>query len=61
MTAKFVRDVKVVFGEDVTVMEAQQRNGVTDPAVTRIDINADAPAIAMREIVKKRLSEEVRR
>jgi vanillate O-demethylase monooxygenase subunit len=60
MTAKFVRDVKVVFGEDVTVMEAQQRNGATDPAVARIDINADAPALAMREIVKKRLSEEAR-
>jgi len=61
MTAKFVRDVKVVFGEDVIVMEAQQRNGAADPEVRRMDINADAPAIAMREIVRRYQSMESNR
>ena len=40
---------------------AQQANGAADPAVTRIDINADAPAIAMREIVHRYQSMESNR
>ena len=61
ITQKFVRDVKVVFGEDVTTMEAQQRNGFMRSDVTKIDINADAPSIAMRDIVRRHMALESNR
>jgi phenylpropionate dioxygenase-like ring-hydroxylating dioxygenase large terminal subunit len=61
ITQKFVRDVKVVFGEDVSTMEAQQRAGVTRADVKKIDINADAPSIAMRDIVRRYVALETNR
>jgi len=58
MSRKFATDVRVIFGEDVEVMEAQQRNGATRADIDRIDINADAPSLAMRRIVRRCLAAE---
>ncbi len=58
MTEKFVGDVRAIFGEDVTVMEAQQRNGATRSEIRRIDINANAPSLAMRRIIERHAERE---
>jgi len=60
MTRKFVRDVRVIFMEDVTIMEGQQRNLSRRPDAPRIDINSDAPHLAMRQLVRRFAAEEGR-
>ena len=44
--------------EDVAVMEGQQRNATALPGAPTIDINIDAPPLAMRRLVQQHLAEE---
>jgi phenylpropionate dioxygenase-like ring-hydroxylating dioxygenase large terminal subunit len=53
LTKKFVADFRGVFLEDVSVMEAQQRVNSARPNAPMIDINADAPHLAMRQVVRR--------
>ena len=50
LTATIRRDFLAVFMEDVTVLEAQQRVFDSRPEAPTIDINVDAPTIAMRAV-----------
>ena len=47
-----------VFMEDVEMMEAQQAAIERDPERALIDINVDAPALAMRSLVAGRIAAE---
>ncbi len=51
-------DFKRVFMEDVEMMEAQQASIERDPERALIDINVDAPALAMRSLVAGRIAAE---
>lgn len=52
------RDFKKLFMDDVTIMEAQQRVLDTSPSFQQIDSNVDAPALAMRRILRERIAAE---
>ena len=58
LTKKFIADFRGVFLEDILVMEAQQRVNSVHPEVSKIDINADAAHIAMRQLVRQLASLE---
>jgi vanillate O-demethylase monooxygenase subunit len=58
MTRRVVADFRRVFGEDIAVMEAQQRVNDARPDAPTIDINLDAPPFAMRRLVRERLAAE---
>ena len=51
-------DFKRVFMEDVEMMEAQHAAIERDPERALIDINVDAPALAMRSLVAGRIAAE---
>jgi len=53
LTDRFRRDSRVVFDEDVAVLEAQQRRYSAMPDAPAIDIRADAPQLAMRKLVRE--------
>jgi len=49
---------KVIFEEDIAIMEAQQRAAGALPDAAQIDINFDAPGLAMRRLVQRYLEKE---
>jgi vanillate O-demethylase monooxygenase subunit len=49
---------KVIFDEDIAIMEAQQRATDARPDAPHIDINFDAPGLAMRQLVQRFLTKE---
>jgi vanillate O-demethylase monooxygenase subunit len=53
LTRTFINDFRNVFFEDIAVMEAQQRITSQRPGAPMIDINVDAPHIAMRQLVRR--------
>ena len=58
MTRRVVADFRRVFGEDIAVMEAQQRVNDALPGAPGIDINVDAPPLAMRRLLSERMKAE---
>jgi vanillate O-demethylase monooxygenase subunit len=52
------RDFLNVFIEDVTIMEAQQRILDQSPDFAPVDINVDAPCLAMRRMLRERIAAE---
>ena len=58
LTETVQRDFLAVFLEDVTVLEAQQQVFDERPDAPCIDINVDAPTIAMRAVNRRLLEEE---
>jgi vanillate O-demethylase monooxygenase subunit len=60
LTKRFVVDFRNVFFQDIGAMEAQQRVMSAYPNAPTIDINVDAPHIAMRALVSKLAAEEER-
>jgi vanillate O-demethylase monooxygenase subunit len=58
MTEKMVTDFRKVFQEDVDAMEAQQRAMEARPNAPTIDVNFDAPTIAMRRLIDRLIAEE---
>jgi vanillate O-demethylase monooxygenase subunit len=57
-TARFKRDSRGVFDEDVVVMEAQQRIADAMPDAPTVDIRSDAPHLAMRKLVQQFMDAE---
>ena len=53
------RDFYKIFMEDVTVVEAQQAAMNLSPDRKWVDINVDAPGIAMRKLLGERIAAEV--
>jgi vanillate O-demethylase monooxygenase subunit len=51
LTKRFAENSRIIFEEDVTVLEAQQRMSSARPYAPTIDINVDAPGLAMRRLV----------
>ncbi len=58
LTKTMIGDFRGVFLEDVAVMEAQQRVNEARPDAPRIDINADAPHLAMRQVIRRLMAAE---
>jgi vanillate O-demethylase monooxygenase subunit len=58
VTRRMVVDFRKVFGEDIAVMEAQQRINDARPDAPTIDINLDAPPFAMRRLMGELLAAE---
>jgi phenylpropionate dioxygenase-like ring-hydroxylating dioxygenase large terminal subunit len=58
VNARIVGDFRTVFLQDVAVMEAQQRIAAALPDAPTIDINIDAPPLAMRRLVQQTLAAE---
>jgi vanillate O-demethylase monooxygenase subunit len=58
LTGRVVADFRRVFHEDIAVMEAQQRVADAMPDAPTIDVNVDAPPLAMRRLVKDLLAAE---
>ena len=52
------RDFYRIFMEDVAIVEAQQAALDRAPGADRIDINVDAPGLAMRALVRERIAAE---
>ena len=59
-TKNVQRDFLAVFLEDVAVLEAQQRMFDLRPDAPSVDINVDAPTIAMRALNRRYLDREQR-
>jgi phenylpropionate dioxygenase-like ring-hydroxylating dioxygenase large terminal subunit len=57
--AVYRRNFYKIFKEDVDVIEAQQAAIDRAPDRTWIDINVDAPGLAMRALLRRRIEEEV--
>jgi phenylpropionate dioxygenase-like ring-hydroxylating dioxygenase large terminal subunit len=53
LTKTMIADFRGVFHEDVAVMEGQQRVNDAMPNAPKVDINADAPHIAMRQLIRR--------
>jgi vanillate O-demethylase monooxygenase subunit len=51
LTKRFAENSRIIFEEDVAVLEAQQRTFSARPNAPTIDINVDAPGLAMRRLV----------
>jgi phenylpropionate dioxygenase-like ring-hydroxylating dioxygenase large terminal subunit len=58
MTDLVFEQVKTAFDQDVTAIEAQQRNIDLDPAASRIDVYADAGQIHAIRLLRRRIAEE---
>jgi phenylpropionate dioxygenase-like ring-hydroxylating dioxygenase large terminal subunit len=58
MTRRVVEDFRRVFSEDIGVMEAQQRINDAMPDAPGIDINVDAPPLAMRRLLSECMAAE---
>ena len=53
LTKTMIADFRGVFHEDIAVMEAQQRMNSAYGEAGKIDINADAPHLAMRQLIRR--------
>jgi vanillate monooxygenase len=51
LTKRFAENSRIIFEEDVSVLEAQQRVFSARPDAPTVDINVDAPGLAMRRLV----------
>jgi vanillate O-demethylase monooxygenase subunit len=60
MAAKWVGEFRDLFMEDVGAMEAQQEVYDRHPDASTIDINSDAPQLAMRRLLRQLIEEERR-
>jgi len=58
LTRQVVTDFRRVFFEDIAVMEAQQRVSDRRPDAPTIDVNVDAPPLAMRRLLAERIAAE---
>lgn len=58
MDEVYRRDFYRVFMEDVVIMEAQQRVIDRDPERPMVDINVDAPGLAVRRMLRERIEAE---
>ena len=58
LTHRIVEDFRKVFGEDIAVMEGQQRRNDAYPDAPTIDVNWDGPPLAMRRLVAERMAAE---
>jgi vanillate monooxygenase len=61
LTTRVVADFRRVFLEDIAVMEAQQRVNDAMPEAATIDVNVDAPPLAMRRLLAERIAAEAAR
>ncbi len=55
---KFRTNFTQVFLEDKAILEAQQAMMLQDPDAPRIDINADAPCIQVRRLLREMIADE---
>jgi vanillate O-demethylase monooxygenase subunit len=60
MAAKWVGEFRDLFMEDVGAMEAQQEIYDRRPDAPTVDINSDAPQLAMRRLLRQLIEEERR-
>jgi phenylpropionate dioxygenase-like ring-hydroxylating dioxygenase large terminal subunit len=60
LAAKWVAEFRDLFMEDVGAMEAQQEVYDRYPDAPTIDINTDAPQLAMRRLLRQLIAEESR-
>lgn len=58
LDGRVVADFRRVFGEDIAVMEAQQRRNEMLAGAANIDINVDAPPLAMRRLLRQLMAAE---
>lgn len=58
LAVTWVSEFRELFLEDVRVMQAQQEVNEREPAAPTIDINSDAPQIAMRRLLKQLIDQE---
>lgn len=58
LTRIYKQGSKVIFDEDIDIMEAQQQATLALPDAPSIDINFDAPGLAMRRLVRRYLAKE---
>jgi vanillate O-demethylase monooxygenase subunit len=58
LTRRFAENSRVIFAEDVAVLEAQQSRFEAMPDAPTVDINVDAPSIAMRQLVGRFMAAE---
>ena len=58
MTELVFEQVKTAFDQDVTAIEAQQRNIDLGPAAPRVDVNGDAGQIHAIRLLRRRIAEE---
>src|SRR5665213_1393980 len=58
LTGRLMTDFRRVFDQDVAVMEGQQRASDAWPDAPTIDINVDAPPLAMRRLMRQLIASE---
>ncbi len=58
LTRRIVADFRVVFGQDIAVMEGQQRVNEAYPEAPTVDVTWDGPPLAMRRLVTERMAAE---
>lgn len=58
MEKVFAEDFVKVFGEDIAILEAQQRMMAMKPGAPRIDINVDAAPLAARRMLEAMIAAE---
>ena len=58
MDEVYRRDFYRIFMEDVAIVEAQQASLDRNAAAERIDINVDAPGLAMRALLREHIAAE---
>ncbi len=58
LTETFTNDFYNVFMQDVGAMEAQQRVRERHPDTPTVDINVDAPHLAMRQLIRELIETE---
>ncbi len=58
LTETFTNDFYNVFMQDVGAMEAQQRVRERHPDGPTVDINVDAPHLAMQQLIRKLIETE---
>ena len=51
-------EFKSIFSEDIEIVEAQQKSLDNTSGWQRIDVNADAPVLQARQLLKKFISAE---
>lgn len=61
LTRRVVADFRRVFAEDIAVMEGQQRMSDLRPDAPTVDVNVDAPPLAMRRLIAERVAAEAKR
>src|SRR5262249_18409397 len=53
VSRRFIKNIRDIFLQDITVMEGQQRINSALPNAPRIEIRADTPVIAMHRLVEQ--------